>query len=125
MDVPASAKPFLDEIDRDLKENKSFINEKGRIAIMTSMRMLFSDETVFSNISKVYIGSFVSNIDKNLDIMLSKNLKKFALTSASKNLLLSIIDGKLIAFLTRGLGGQESQKWYDRVGRPAQTPVVR
>lgn len=126
MEVPASASKFLDEIDKDLKaSNNAFVNDKGRVAIMTTLRMLFSDEMVFANVNRIYIGVFVSNVDKNLDIMLSKNLKAFGLTMATKNLLLNIIDGKLIAFLTRPLDGNESKQWYERVGRPQQVVPVR
>jgi hypothetical protein len=124
-EVPASAKEFLDEIEGELTAHKEFMNDDGRTAILTSLRLLFSDELVFSNISKQYIASFVSNVDKSMDIMLSRNLKKYGIQAATKNLLLTIIDGKLIAFLTRAIGGQESGRWYERVGRPQNTPMVR
>jgi hypothetical protein len=123
--VPASSKEFLDEIDAELKQNNDFINGTGRIAVITSMRMLFSDELVFSNLTKMYIASFVSNVDKSLDILLSKNLKNYALSPATKNLILTIIGGKLIAFLTRALEGTESKRWYEHVGKPQNTPTVR
>lgn len=124
-DLPASGQKFIDEINSELKNHKHFVNESGRVAVVTTLRMLFSDEIVFGNVKKPYIASFVSNVDKNLDLFLSKNLKGFGLTPSSKNLLLTIIDGKLIAFLSRALAGTEATKWYERVGRPQQTPQVR
>jgi hypothetical protein len=123
--IPATAKEFLDDINRDLTENPTFLNNKGRVAVMTTLRMLFSDETIFANLGKFYSISFVSSVDKNLDILLSKNMKKYGTTFAAKNLLLTIIDGKLIAFLSRAVGGTESKAWYARGATPMAPPQVK
>lgn len=124
-EIPATATKVLDEISQELEKNKEFINEKGKTAVITYLRMLFSDETIFGNITKPFIVSFVSNVDKNLTIVLAKNIKEYGLTFSNMNLLLTIIDGKLVAFLSRSLNGSESKAWYEKVGRPQSAPTVR
>lgn len=121
-----SVNGFIYELEKTLKEGK-FMNEKGANAIISVIKMLFSNDIVYGNISKVFIEEFVSDVDLHLHLLLQKRMSEYDLDEHKKNVLLTIIDAKLIEFLTRAVSGLELKKTFESLSKssPTPTPLVR
>lgn len=113
--IPAqSTERFIFELEKSLKE-QGFVNEEGCNAIVSVLKLVFTEDLVYGCISKMFVITYVTEIDLQLHLMLQKNLKRYGLDEHKKNLLISVIDSKLIEFLSRAVNGKELVKAYDAI----------
>lgn len=113
--IPAqSTERFIFELEKSLKE-QGFVNEEGCNAIVSVLKLVFTEDLVYGSISKMFVITYVTEIDLQLHLMLQKNLKRYGLDEHKKNLLISVIDSKLIEFLSRAVNGKELVKAYDAI----------
>lgn len=117
-----SCSAFIYELEKTLKDGK-FINEKGANAVISIVKMLFTNDIVFGNVSRSYISEFVGEIDLHLHLLLQKHMNEYGLDEHKKNLLIAVIDAKLIEFLTRAVGGLELKKTFESLSKSSPTPV--
>lgn len=122
--IPAqSTERFIFELEKSLKE-QGFVNEEGCNAIVSVLKLVFTEDLVYGNISKMFVITYVTEIDLQLHLMLQKNLKRYGLDEHKKNLLISVIDSKLIEFLSRAVNGKELVKAYEAITK-ANTVLPR
>ena len=113
--IPAqSTERFIFELEKSLKE-QGFVNEEGCKEIVSALKLVFTEDLVYGSISKMFVITYVTEIDLQLHLMLQKNLKRYGLDEHKKNLLISVIDSKLIEFLSRAVNGKELVKAYDAI----------
>lgn len=122
--IPAqSTERFIFDLEKSLKE-QGFVNEEGCNAIVSVLKLVFTEDLVYGSISKMFVITYVTEIDLQLHLMLQKNLKRYGLDEHKKNLLIAVIDSKLIEFLSRAVNGKELVKAYEAITK-ANTMVPK
>ncbi len=58
-------------------------------------------------------------------MLLDKHLEDYGLDEHKKNILIAVVDNKLIEFLTRALGGKEIDRMYNAITESNRKVEVR